>query len=97
MGKEIKQTWLLKPGAHYVTNCMDSRHNPSKSQQNQGNLEQNTYEIQKFSDFGYMPHGRTFHEYLINVSTVVVCNWVHFKQIKVKKISTDFNFYFQLL
>jgi len=43
MGKEIKQMWLLKPGPHYATNCMNSRHNPSKSQQNQGNLEQNIY------------------------------------------------------
>jgi hypothetical protein len=45
MGKEIKQMWLLKPGPHYAANCMDSRHNPAKSQQNQRNLEQNIYDL----------------------------------------------------
>jgi len=37
--------WLLKPGPHIATNSMDFRHNLSKSQQNQGNLEQNIYNL----------------------------------------------------
>lgn len=45
MGKEIMQMWLRKPGPHYSTNCTDSWHNPTKSQQNQGNLQQNIYDL----------------------------------------------------
>ena len=45
MGKEIKQMWLLKLGPYYATDCVGSRHNPSKSQQNEGNLEQNIYDL----------------------------------------------------